>query len=96
MAKGDRGDWLVPTTSVRLDHAAAVARLADYAVVCLDETHDRADIHRWQLHVAAGLLGRRGRIAMGFEMFPRDGCSPCSTAGSSGTSTKPPSRGASP
>lgn len=40
-------------------------------VVLLGETHTRYDIHRWQLHIAAGLLATRGKVALGFEMFPR-------------------------
>jgi uncharacterized iron-regulated protein len=40
-------------------------------VVLLGETHDRFDIHRWQLHVAAGLLASGRPLMLGFEMFPR-------------------------
>lgn len=51
---------------------AAPALFADLAraqTVLLGERHDRADIHRWQLHTAAGLAAHRP-IVMGFEMFP--------------------------
>ncbi|WP_323038338.1 ChaN family lipoprotein [Gemmobacter sp.] len=45
-----------------------IADLARAPAVLLGERHDRADIHRWQLHVAAGLAAHRP-IVMGFEMF---------------------------
>lgn len=50
-------------------HADAIAWLAEGDAVLLGERHDRADHHRWQLHVAAGLLSRRA-LVIGFEMFP--------------------------
>lgn len=50
-------------------HAEAIAWLADGDAVLLGERHDRADHHRWQLQVAAGLLSHRA-LVMGFEMFP--------------------------
>ena len=65
------GSWIEPATGGVIEHAALLERVAGRQVVLLGETHDRFDIHRWQLHVAAGLLARRGNIAMGFEMFPR-------------------------
>ena len=46
-----------------------IADLARAQVVLLGERHDRADMHRWQLHVAAALVAHRP-IVMGFEMFP--------------------------
>jgi len=52
-----------------LTPASVYAEMARSAVVLLGETHDRAGIHRWQLHVAAGLLAHRP-LVMGFEMFP--------------------------
>lgn len=51
------------------DHAAIIARAAASPVVLLGERHDRADHHRWQLHVAAALAGHRP-VTLGFEMFP--------------------------
>lgn len=45
--------------------------MAGKRVVLLGESHDRADIHRWQASVCASLLAHRDRIAVGFEMFPR-------------------------
>lgn len=65
------GSWLDPATGREIGHLELLARLAHQRVVLLGETHDRFDIHRWQLHVAAGLLAVRGNIALGFEMFPR-------------------------
>lgn len=46
-----------------------MADLARAPAVLLGERHDRADMHRWQLHVAAGLAAHRP-IVLGFEMFP--------------------------
>jgi uncharacterized iron-regulated protein len=40
-------------------------------VVLLGETHDIAEIHRWQLHVTVALHLLRPNLAVGFEMFPR-------------------------
>ena len=65
------GTWIEPRTGLPLAHDALLARLAQQQVVLLGETHDRFDIHRWQLHVCAGLLAHRSDIAVGFEMFPR-------------------------
>lgn len=52
-----------------LSHPEVVDRAARARVVLLGERHDRADHHRWQLHMAAALAGRRP-VALGFEMFP--------------------------
>jgi len=65
------GTWLDPATGDAVGHDSLLTRLAGRQAVLLGETHNRFDIHRWQLHVAAGLLALRGNIAMGFEMFPR-------------------------
>jgi len=64
------GTWIDPTSGMQIGHAELLARMAGERVVLLGETHNRFDIHRWQLHVAAGLLALRGNIALGFEMFP--------------------------
>lgn len=45
--------------------------MAKKSVVMLGETHDIAEVHRWQLHVAATLYALRPDMMMGFEMFPR-------------------------
>jgi uncharacterized iron-regulated protein len=65
------GAWIEPASGRRLDHGPLLARLARRQAVLLGETHDRADIHRWQLHVLTGLLAHRSDIVVGFEMFPR-------------------------
>ncbi|HEV7306246.1 ChaN family lipoprotein [Ensifer sp.] len=63
--------WLVPATGKTLSHARLIADMAGKSAVLLGETHDRYDIHRWQLHVLAGLHAHRADIVVGFEMFPR-------------------------
>lgn len=63
------GYWYRPGNDVRMTQADALSHLALSDVVLLGEYHDRADIHRWQMHVAAGLLAHRPLI-MAFEMFP--------------------------
>lgn len=50
-------------------HAAMMARLAAAPAVLLGERHDRADHHRWQAQVIAGLAAHRD-VVVGFEMFP--------------------------
>lgn len=65
------GRWLDGATGTPLSQGEVIARMAHRRVVLLGETHDRFDIHRWQLHVCAGLLAQRSDIALGFEMFPR-------------------------
>ncbi len=65
------GTWIEPDTGKPIDHADLMKRMASSRVVLLGETHDRYDIHRWQLHVAAGIRAHHGNIALGFEMFPR-------------------------
>jgi uncharacterized iron-regulated protein len=65
------GTWLDAGTGKNISHHTLMAEMARKRVVLLGETHDRFDIHRWQLHVCAGLLVHRSDIAVGFEMFPR-------------------------
>ncbi len=64
------GQWLYPYTGEAAAHAAVMARAARAPVVLLGERHDRADHHRWQMQVAAGLLAHRADMVLGFEMFP--------------------------
>ncbi|WP_163849271.1 ChaN family lipoprotein [Pseudooceanicola aestuarii] len=61
--------WYSPATGAPLSHVGALDILAQAPIVLLGEQHDIAAIHRWQLHVAAGLLARRP-LVLGFEMFP--------------------------
>lgn len=76
-----RATWLDPATGGEIPWRDLLARLADRRVVLLGETHDIAEIHRWQLHVAVALHTLRPNLALGFEMFPC-GSSRCSTTGS--------------
>jgi uncharacterized iron-regulated protein len=64
------GRWLRPATGKEVAHPAMMAEAAAAGVVLLGESHDRADHHRWQLSVMAGLLARRADVVAGFEMFP--------------------------
>ena len=41
------------------------------SVLMLGETHDIAEVHRWQLYVATSIYALRTDMMMGFEMFPR-------------------------
>lgn len=66
-----RGTWLDPRTAEPVGHPQLMRQLSLQQVVLLGETHDRYDVHRWQLHVATGIMGHRSDIALGFEMFPR-------------------------
>nr|WP_246591763.1 ChaN family lipoprotein [Aminobacter anthyllidis] len=54
-----------------LDHPELMREVAQSNVLLLGETHDRYDIHRWQLHVCTAMRTLRNDIAIGFEMFPR-------------------------
>lgn len=65
-----RATWLDPQTGGAIAWRDLLARLADRRVVLLGETHDVAEIHRWQLHVAVALYTLRPNLAIGFEMFP--------------------------
>ena len=63
--------WLDPDSGALLDHPTLMRELAQSNVLLLGETHDRYDIHRWQLHVCTAMRTLRNDIAIGFEMFPR-------------------------
>jgi uncharacterized iron-regulated protein len=65
------GRWLDARAGYGIDHGDLLQRISTKKVVMLGETHDRFDVHRWQLHVAAGLHALRPNMIMGFEMFPR-------------------------
>jgi uncharacterized iron-regulated protein len=66
------GTWIDPDDNTVITEAALVARLGDVRVVLAGERHDVMAIHLWQADLARLLLAARGRIAIGFEMFPRD------------------------
>lgn len=65
-----RARWLCPDTGRLLAQGELMQALAQKRVVLLGETHDVAEIHRWQLHVTAFLHLLRPQMAVGFEMFP--------------------------
>lgn len=66
-----RATWLCPDTGRLLAQGELMQAMARKRVVLLGETHDVAEIHRWQLHVTAFLHLLRPQMAVGFEMFPR-------------------------
>lgn len=63
--------WIDPADGALLDPADLFRRMAAQDAVLLGETHDVAEIHRWQLQVATCLHLLRPAMQMGFEMFPR-------------------------
>ncbi len=67
------GQWARPTpegvAQSSPDGALAATRTAK--VVLLGEAHDNADHHLWQLQALGMLLGQRGDLVIGMEMFPR-------------------------
>ncbi|HEV7256522.1 MAG TPA: ChaN family lipoprotein [Bosea sp. (in: a-proteobacteria)] len=66
-----RASWLCPQTGELLVQGELMQAMARKRVVLLGETHDVAEIHRWQLHVTTCLHLLRPQMAVGFEMFPR-------------------------
>lgn len=66
-----RNTWIVPATGKTISLSALMEKMAGKSVVMLGETHDIAEIHRWQLHTAAFLYAHRPNMMMGFEMFSR-------------------------
>lgn len=64
------GSWFIPGSDTPMPYRDLLARAAASQCVLLGESHDRADNHRWQMHVCAGLLAHRSDIVLGFEMFP--------------------------
>ena len=71
MVAHSRASWLCPRTGAELAQGELMHAMARKRVVLLGETHDIAEIHRWQLHVTAFLHLLRPKMAVGFEMFPR-------------------------
>src|SRR6516225_920270 len=66
------GGWIDVKTGRSIDRGELFGDLvAKNAVVLLGESHTDVDHHLWQLHTVAGLHGRGGNIAIGFEAFPR-------------------------
>ncbi|CAH1652005.1 Putative iron-regulated protein [Hyphomicrobiales bacterium] len=66
-----RGTWLDPATGSLVEQRPVLQKAAFRRAVLLGETHDIAEIHRWQLHVIAFLHVLNPAMAVGFEMFPR-------------------------
>ena len=66
-----RASWMDPSTGQLLDPGELMRGLAGRQAVLLGETHDIAEIHRWQLQVTTCLHLLRPNMAVGFEMFPR-------------------------
>lgn len=66
-----RGTWFDPTARRLVPQADLFRSAAGKAALLLGETHDRAEIHRWQLHVITALHAMGVQLAVGFEMFPR-------------------------
>ena len=66
-----RGTWCDPTTGQALDWGRLMEGLSRQQVVLLGETHDVAEIHRWQAHVVSVLHHLQPRLAVGLEMIPR-------------------------
>ncbi len=64
------GTWFIPGTAEPVSYADILARAAKQQAVLLGESHDKAENHRWQMHVCAGLLAHRRDLVIGFEMFP--------------------------
>lgn len=65
------GTWFSPARGAPIGFDAVLDHAGKQSAVLLGETHDRPEIHRWQLHVIAALHARGRPIAVGFEMFPR-------------------------
>ena len=62
------GKWVEPGSPEVVSHPDLMREMALKQAVLLGETHDRYDIHRWQLHVIASLHAHRKNIAVAFEM----------------------------
>ncbi len=65
------GTWVVPATHEQLTTPEVIDRAAASRIVLLGEEHTRSEDHLWQLQTIAALHGRRQRVVIGFEMFPR-------------------------
>ncbi len=65
------GRWVVAGEDGQRSTSEVLERYQDAQVILLGEQHDRAEDHRWQLHLLAALHGRRPDMSVGFEMLPR-------------------------
>lgn len=66
-----KATWFAPAQARTIAASEVLDDAATADIVMLGETHDRAEIHRWQMHVVAALHARRPNIAVGYEMFQR-------------------------
>jgi len=66
-----RATWIDPSTGAGVSQSELMQRMATKQVVLLGESHDIAEIHRWQLQVTTCLHLLRPNMVVGFEMFPR-------------------------
>jgi uncharacterized iron-regulated protein len=67
------GQWTIQVAAEFRTAVAAevLAQARDTQFVLLGEAHDNADHHLWQLQSLGMLLGARGKLVIGMEMFPR-------------------------
>lgn len=65
------GVWLEPASGGTIGADVVLGRAAAAGSVLLGEVHNDPENHRWQLHVLAALHGRRPRMVIGLEAFPR-------------------------
>lgn len=70
MVRHARNAWIETITGSELDKTKFLREISKKQVVILGESHDIAEIHRWQLHTANYLHAFRPKMLMGFEMFP--------------------------
>ncbi len=66
------GEWRRMEDGKPITHDALLKQIGQHRVVLLGEHHTNADHHRWQLQVLAGLFAMQPKMAIGFEMFPRE------------------------
>lgn len=67
----ERGTWIDPKDCNVLSHEELQQRIQTNRVILLGETHTSAEIHRWQLHMMAGIFAIQPKMLVGYEMFPR-------------------------
>ena len=65
------GQWYVPGEQQRVRGSDVLDRLAAVKLVFLGEHHENQAHHRWHIEVLERLVGRRKKIVLGLEIFPR-------------------------
>lgn len=68
--KFPRCQWINPNNGELLNKIEFLKNMAKKQVILLGETHDIAEIHRWQLAVSNYIHAYQPKLLMGFEMFP--------------------------